>query len=65
MERGLAYDNCPDCDLCEVLADGSLFCALLEEQVHGDQRCMHWIKDSNLFIKTAKGFRVGKEKDCK
>ena len=41
--------GCPDCDLSEVMSDGTLFCALLEEQVHGDQSCPYWISDPETF----------------
>lgn len=40
---------CQDCDFCEVMSDGFLFCALLETQVHGDQSCQAWSND-DLFI---------------
>lgn len=43
-------ETCPDCDFCEVMSDGSLFCALLEMQVHGDQSCQAWLSDDDLFI---------------
>lgn len=32
------------------MPDGSLFCALLEKQVHGDQTCNAWTNNPNLFV---------------
>ena len=30
---------CGNCDFCEVLPDGALFCALRDEHVHGNHVC--------------------------
>lgn len=32
-------DTCPDCDFCEVLADGSTYCALYDELVDESGCC--------------------------
>lgn len=43
-------EACPDCDFSKVMSDGTLFCALLEAQVHGDQTCGYWTNNPSLFI---------------
>lgn len=53
-------ETCPDCNFCEVMPDGSLFCALFEMQVHGDQSCQAWLSDDGLFI-DAGGVSFGEE----
>lgn len=53
-------ESCPECNLCEVMQDGSLFCALLEQNVHGDQTCQYWLNDPELFIKVEEGIGYGK-----
>lgn len=44
--------DCPDCDLSVVMTDGTLFCAIWEQQVHGYQSCNYWQCDSSLFQQT-------------
>lgn len=39
---------CPDCDLSELMPDGTLFCVVLEAQVHGDQACEEWTSSPDL-----------------
>ena len=43
-------ETCPDCDLSLVMLDGSLFCALYEQQTHGDSTCQYWINDPTIFV---------------
>ena len=49
-------DSCQDCSFCEVMPDGSLFCALYEQQVHGDQSCNFWMNDPDVFVEIERGF---------
>lgn len=37
--------GCADCDLVEVMPDGSLFCAVLDTGVHSDTVCDFWCND--------------------
>ena len=34
--------GCPDCDFSTVMPDGTLICAIHDEQVHGDGECECW-----------------------
>lgn len=55
-------DGCPNCDFCEVLSDGTLFCAVHEIQVHHDGRCEQY--DHGVLIAVKKGeWFGGKSKD--
>ena len=37
--------DCSDCNFCEVMPDGSLFCAVRDEHVHQDTTCDLWCDD--------------------
>lgn len=37
--------DCSDCNFCEVMPDGSLFCAVRDERVHQDTTCDIWRDD--------------------
>ena len=59
-------DDCPSCDFCEVMPDGTLFCAIREVQVHHGETCDNY--DRDVFIAVRKdnwfGFKgKGKSKD--
>ena len=35
-------ESCPSCDFCEVMPDGTLMCAIRDEQTHGWDWCRDW-----------------------
>lgn len=35
-------ESCPSCDFCEVMPDGTLMCAIRDEQTHGWGWCPDW-----------------------
>lgn len=37
--------DCSDCDLSEVMPDGSLYCAAQDAHVHSDTTCCLWCSD--------------------
>ncbi len=38
--------TCPSCDFCTYSDDGTLICAIRDEQVHGGDHCECWQSDS-------------------
>lgn len=49
-------DTCQDCDMCEVMPDGSLFCVAYDRYVHGNQSCDEWIEEPEIFIGIQRGY---------
>lgn len=49
-------DSCRDCDMSEVMPDGSLFCAVYDRSVHGDESCGEWIDEPEIFIGIQRGY---------
>lgn len=43
-------ESCAECDLCTLMPDGSLFCALKETQAHGYMSCDDWMDSPDIFI---------------
>lgn len=54
-------DNCQDCDMCEVMPDGSLFCVAYDRYVHSNQSCDEWIEEVDLLIDLKGGFRFDED----
>ena len=42
--------SCDDCGYAEVMPDGSLFCALYDEAVHGYSSCISWTDSPSVFM---------------
>ena len=56
MEGDVVPDNCQDCDMCEVMPDGSLFCVAYDRYVHSNQSCDEWIEEPEIFIGIQRGY---------
>lgn len=39
---------CSDCDFATVQSDGTLICAIRDEQTHGDAMCEDWQAQTRL-----------------
>lgn len=61
MEGDVVPDICQDCDMCEVMPDGSLFCVAYDRYVHGNQSCDEWIEEVDLLIDLKGGFTLDED----
>lgn len=52
--------DCSSCSYSEVMPDGSLFCAIYEQQTHGNENCPSW-SNENVFIEFNGSKRIDKE----